>query len=250
MAVEIKGRKFTFDDNGLVTFYLKWHCQTEDEALFEVPSTYRGLTRQGHSGGVWDGNTSQWIVDAIYKGLADGGDSGFGVERGTYRIYGEWREEPIETFPERQKLMEDYGGFIEDKKLKFPETIPLSSAAAAGNALGFAVGFAVGLAVPSATQGSSGGERNPMLNVTSYPVYYEVAEMTYVDTKVDPEVHREVGTVVESLPAGFDYVGEATSWLVDVPSIDKQGNARRITRRWKQVDRIQHLQVLALIRRG
>jgi len=250
MPVEIKGRKFTFDDNGLVTFFLRWHCETEDEALFDVPATYRGLTRRGHSGGVWDGNTSQWIVDAIYKGLADGGDSGFGEELATYRVYGEWREEPIETFPERQRLIDENGGYIEEGKLKFSETKPLSAAAAVGGALGVAVGFAVGLSTPSAAQGSSGGETNPMFNVTTYPVYYEVAEMTYVDTRVAAEVRRDVGTVVESLPAGFDYDGDAKAWLVDVPSIDKQGNAYRITRRWKQVDELKHLQVLALIRRG
>lgn len=245
--IELKGRKFRIDDEGMMTFSLRYHCDTEDEALFSVPTSYRGLVRKGHNGGQWDGDLSQWIVDATFSGLVSG-DAGLTPEdQDQYLITGEWREEPIEAFPDRALLVREFGAFVEDGKLKFPEKMPQStSATAAAGALGFAAGFAVGLATQafSGNGGDAQEEDNPLFGVTTYPVYYEVAERSYVRARVPAEVRRRIGTVLEDLPSGFEYDGEAKAWFVDAPTTQKVGNAWRIVERFREVDQLKHVQAL------
>ena len=252
MATELKGRRFSIDDEGKVTFRLRYLADSEDEALFSIPSTYRGLVRRGHNGGVWDGDLSKYVVDAQYEGLADTGTDP--EEQDQYLITGEWREEPIEAFPDRSLLVRDYGAYVEDGKLKFPEKMPTNQAAeAASSALGFAVGFLVGQAVQAFGGGNSESgeaEDNPLFGVTTYPVFYQTAERSYVRSTVPSDVYRRVGQVLERLPDGFDYDGDAVAWFVDAPTVQKVGNANRIVERFKEVDKLKHVQALyALLRK-
>lgn len=243
MAIELKGRRFDYGENGLLVFRLRWFCDTEDEALFGITPFYRGLERKGHNGAVWDGNTSKWIVDATFKGLADGGPDPESFD--DYVIDGAWREEPIESFPDRALLITEFGAYEEDGKLKFPEKIP--DRKAGGSGIVGVIPFAGG------TSGGTGlepGDPNPLWNTTTYPVYYDQAEHTYVRPRVPAEVYRRRGTVVETLPAGFEYDGDAKAWLYVEPSRRKIGNAWRITERAKEVDKLKHIQALyALIQK-
>lgn len=240
MATEVGKRKFSITDDGAVFFTLQYHCDTEDEALFSIPTTYRGLLRYSHDGGQWVG--SEWVVTAKYRGLP--ASASYDPEEfDQYSIEGEWREEPIEAFPNRKLLIDNYGAYVEDGKLKFPEKLP-STAQGAADALGFAAGFAIGLALSDAGGSADDGEDNPLFGVRSYPVYYDMAEHRYVRETVPGDLTRKAGTIVESLPSGFDYDGDATAWLVDKPSRFKQGNCWRIVERYKEVDELKHIRAL------
>jgi hypothetical protein len=226
MAVQLKGKEFSVSDQGLVAFVIKYYCDSEDEALFSTPSTYRGLPRQGRNGAEWDASSDKWIVTVTYQGLTG---TEPGEDQDDYSIDAEFREEPIEAFPERDLLIKTYGGYIEEGRLKFPETLD----SVKGNTSGLG-------------NGKKTGAKNPLFGLTSYPVMRLVASHTMVRRTVPASVWREVGTVVKSLPSGFDEPGGKT-WLVDAPIIRKKGNAKTITRRWKDIDKLNHLNALYLL---
>lgn len=225
MAVQIKGKSFTYSDTGLLALRLRYFCDSEDDAIFGVPASYRGLVRRGSNGGTWSPDDEKWIVDATYQGLADGKQPSEDLEQ--YDIGGEFREEPIESFPDRALLIANYGAYIDpgDGRLKFPEKLPEKK------------------------RGSSSSRRasaqNPLFGLTTYPVHYEVASHTYIRTSVPARVHNETGSIRASLPAGFSYDGNAKAWFTDAPTASKRGNAWTITERWKEiVVQLAHIEAL------
>lgn len=222
MATQIKGKSFQVSDTGLVAIRLRYFCDTEDDALFGIPSTYRGLTRRGHNGAVWDASEDQWIVDVTYQGLVSGDPA---IDLDQYEIQGEFREEPIESYPDRAGLVSTYGAYIEEGRIKFPETMPTKAS----------TGF---------TSGKTSTQQNPLFGLTSYPVYYEQASHTYVRTSVPASVHNKVGTVLSNLPGGFEYDGPARAWFVDAPLLRKTGNCWTITERYKEMDAMKHINAL------
>lgn len=224
--ITLKGKSFTWSPEGLVAFRIKYFADTEDEALFSTPASYRGLGRRGSNGAEWDAGENKWIVDVTFQGLPDGAAPSEELEQ--FTIQGEWREEPIESFPERASLVSTYGGYIDpsDGRLKFPEA--LVSKAGSGTGL-------------NGSKKASG--KNPMFGVTSYPVLRLVAEHTFVRASAPSGIYSEVGTVVNSLPSGFDEPG-GKIWIVDTPTVIKVGNARRVTKRWKDLDALRHIEAL------
>lgn len=222
MPVQIKGKKFTVSDQGLIALMLRYFCDTEDEAIFSIPDSYRGLIRRGHNGATWEPDDDKWRVDVTYQGLADGSQPGDDMD--SYEISGEFREEPIESFPDRDLLVSQYGAYFEEGRLKFPETLGGTKAA---------TGYS-----------SKTSAKNPLFGTTSYPVYYEVASHSYVRNTVPASVHTRVGTVLDTLPGGFDYRGNSKSWFVDAPQLRKTGNAWQITERFKDLDALVHLNAL------
>ena len=222
MATQIKGKSFQVSDTGLIALRLRYFCDTEDDAIFGVPASYRGLIRRGHNGAEWDAEEDKWIVDVTYQGLVSGDPS---QDLDQYEIQGEFREEPVESFPDRAALIASHGAYIEEGRLKFPETMPAKTGS----------GF---------TSGKATSEQNPLFGLTSYPVYYEQASHTYVRTHVSASVHNKVGTVIANLPSGFEYDGPAKAWFVDAPQLRKTGNAWTITERYKEMDAMKHINAL------
>lgn len=229
MATQIKGRSFTVSDQGIVAIRLRYFCDTEDDALFNIPVIYRNLIRHGHNGGTWDVDDEKWIVDVTYQGIIAADPA---VDLDQFDIQGEFREEPIEAFPDRAALVSTYGAYVEEGRLKFPETLPTKSSAS---------GFA---------SSKTSSAQNPLFGLTSYPVYYETASHSYARTSVPASVHTKVGTIISNLPAGFDYDGSAKAWFVDAPILSKTGSAWRITERYKEIDALKHINALyALIKK-
>lgn len=228
--ITIKGKTFQVSDTGLVAIRLKYLTDSEDEALTGIPYAYRGLIRRGHSGGTWEPDDNKWIVDVTYQGLVAGDPS---EELDQFEISGEFREEPIEAFPERAALQSNYGAYIDNEgRIKFPETLPTKSTSTFGGSTG---------------TGSS--EQNPMFGLTTYPVYYERASHTYIRSSVPSTVHKKKGTIITNLPAGFEYGGDAKAWFVDAPAIRKTGNCWTITENYKEIDALPAINALmALIR--
>lgn len=228
--ITIKGKTFQVSDTGLVAIRLKYLTDSEDEALTGIPYAYRGLIRRGHSGGTWEPDDNKWIVDVTYQGLVAGDPS---EELDQFEISGEFREEPIEAFPERAALQSNYGAYIDNEgRIKFPETMPVKASASFGGATT-----------------SQSSQQNPLFGLTTYPVYYERASHTYVRSNVPGIVHRRKGTIITNLPSGFEYGGDAKAWFVDAPAIRKTGNCWTITENYKEIDALPAINALmALIR--
>lgn len=224
--IQLRGKSLSWTDVGLVSITIKYYCDTEDEALFGLPSSYRGMARRSGSGAEWDAGEDKWIASAVFQGLADGADPSSELEQ--YTIDGEWREEPIEAFPDRALLVSTYGGYIDaaDGRLKFPETLSSSGSGATGF-----------------SSSSKASVKNPMFGVTSYPVLRLVAEHTYVRSSAPSGIYTRVGTVLTSLPSGFDEP-DGKTWIVDTPTIRRIGNARHITERYKDIDMLKHVEAL------
>lgn len=229
--ITIKGKTFQVSDNGLVAIRLKYLCDSEDEALTGIPASYRGLIRRGHSGGTWDADDQKWIVETTYQGLVAGDPS---EDLDQYEIGGEFREEPIESFPERAALVREHGAYIDESgRMKFPEALPTKSAGSFGGATS-----------------SQSSQDNPLFGLTTFPVYYERASHTYIREKVPATVHKRKGTILANLPSGFDYDGDAKAWFVDAPNIRKTGNCWTITENFKEIDAMPAIKTLmALIKK-
>jgi len=220
--ITIKGKSLQKTRTGLITLRLRYLCDTEDEALFQVPQNYRGLLTESISGATWAVNDDKWIIDVTYQGLAAGDPS---AELDQFDIQGEYREEPIESFPDQNYLRTNYQAFIDptDGRLKFPETLSRSKSSS------------------SFSSNKKGTEKNPLFGLTSYPVCYEVASHSYVRSQVPSSVHKRKGTIIASLPSGFDYNGDSRAWFVDAPLVRKSGNAWTITERYKEMNDLPHL---------
>lgn len=251
--IELKGAKFTVSDDGMVKMQRKYHADTELAALTEIPNKYNGLIRRGHNGGQWDAGADEWIVTATYEGqLEDGSDN---PELDQFEIVPEFREEKIENFPDRQALVDQFGAFVEDGKLKFPEALPTRAAGTATGLIGATVagaaGFGaagIGLSAAQSALQAKNFEKNPLFGLTTYPVEYEVATHTFVRSQVPASAHRLKNTVITDLPAGFEYAGDTDAWFVTAPRIVKVGSAKRIVQRYKELPPVmKHIEALYLI---
>ncbi len=224
---ETKGRRFAVDSKGLVTWTVPYFADSEGD-LANLPTQYRGALRTGASGAEWDAGEGKYVVTVTYQGFdpSQGAASG---ELDSYEITPEWREEPIESHPDVAALKAQYGGTVDpsDGRLKFSETLDGKG----GGGTGF-----------GGTKKSSA--KNPLFGVTTYPVLRLVATHSYVRDHIPKGIMSKPGTVVKSLPAGFEGEGNDKTWICDTPQIRKRGNAWEITERWKDVDRLEHLQVL------
>lgn len=212
-AIEIKGKKFSRTKTGEVQFHVTYHCESEEAALYHVPTTYLGLKLDNLSGSEWDGGSRQYLTTGVYIGVP--ADAPEPEEFDTFDFDGEYREEPIETFPRRDLLISVYGAYLDNGKLKFPEVLPVKSR--------------------SRSTRAGAEQQNPMNGVESYPVDFFTARQTMVRKVIPSEVFREKGTIVASLPSGFDYSGEGDAWFVDAPRITSRGNVKQIVRTWKEL---------------
>lgn len=195
-----------------------------------LPSTPTNLPEVDRRITEWDVDNNGFIVTATFEGL-DSGDSQFAEEDDQYTLTSEWREEPIEAFPDRAALEKSYGAYEDPDtgRLRFPET--LEGAATGSTAL---------------AKGKKSSERNPLFGVTTYPVMRMVATHSYVRATVPSAVYATIGQVTKNLPAGFQEPPEKV-WIKDTPSCRKRGNAWEIVEKWKDVDNLKHLEALYLL---
>lgn len=225
--IEIKGQRFTQSDDGEITYFRRYLCDSEEEAMFGIPAIYLGLGLSAGGGARWE--AGKWTRDASYKGFPDGFEPRESQE--TYELEGEFREEKIENFPDRELLEEEYGAYYDEESnlIQFPETIPTPVAKRMG-----------GLTKSQKKEGP-----NPLYGLRTYPVFYEIARHGYVRERVPADVHKRKGTVVDRLPSGFDYQGTAQHWWVDAPRLSKSGRFWRITEIYREIDAMPHLIALA-----
>lgn len=227
MAVVVNQEKFSLGNDGRLRLSVQYLTDTRIEALREIPFLREGLARTSASGSPFISESDgRYLVDAVYEGLIDDPDP----ETDQYEISSEYREQKIETFPDREILRSEWGASEEDGRLVFTPTIKRPSEG--GTGLG-----------PQKTEEIP----NPFYNLTTYPVEYIVATMTILRKRVPAELERTVGTVVDRLPSGFEYEGNAKSFLLRPLQRAKVGGAWRIRAQYQQVDEFKDVQALLVL---
>jgi len=228
MAVIVEKESFTIDRIGKVTLQIQWLADSRGEALRDIPMIQEGLVRTSISASPWvSQNDGRYLVNATYEGVVEELTS---EELEQYELTSEYREAKIETFPDREVLRNEYGAVEEDGRLVFPPTIKQPTSGGSG------LGNRKTAEVP-----------NPFYNLTTYPVEYAVANWTIARRRVPADLERSVGTVISNLPAGFDYRGNAKSWLVRPLQRRKAGNVWEINVQYQQVDEFSDVEALLVL---
>lgn len=227
MAIKIKGVSGGVDRRGLAKVkgrYLFEDISVDDALVAPLPSRFTSLPEAGREFSEWDSDKS-FYMDVTFEGLLKDPTS----DEDQYVILPEWREEPIEAFPDMDALVKKWGAYDEgDGRIKFPQYMS-GGGTAAGTGLGSSSG--------------SKGERNPLYGTTSYPVLRCVAQHSFVRLRKPANLASSVGDVVKNLPAGFEFSGMGP-WIVDVPRMRKRGNAWEIVLTWKSIDNLKHIEAL------
>lgn len=229
MKIQLKGLSGGKDRRGFASFSARYLFTdaTLDEALTgSLPTSITSLPEVGRQFTEWDVDNNGFIIDVNFEGVIDEPTEDDDV----FIITPEWREEPIEAFPNRKALEEKYGAYDEDGRLKFPETLA-GGTTSSGSGLGSNAGTE---------------KKNPLYGTTTYPTLRVVAQQSFCRKKVPASIYRDIGTVVKTLPAGFENPPKGP-WIVDVPRLRKRGNVWEIVRTWKDVDRLEHLEALYLL---
>jgi hypothetical protein len=115
--IQVDKTNFSMRRGGPMVLKIRFAADTEDEALTGIPYTQRGgaLVLQSAESAQWYAGSEKFIVDATYEGLIDDPPP----DMDEYSIDGEWREEKIESFPNRQLLIDQYGAYMKGAELLF-----------------------------------------------------------------------------------------------------------------------------------
>lgn len=223
----MKGIKGSRDRKGLSSYTLTFlitDATLDDGFSLPIPVP-TGLPIVGRSFREWDVDNNGFILDVTCEGLISEPPPGSDE---TFSVQPEWREEPIETFPYQDALVKNYGAYEGGEgTLKFPQYI--KGGASAGGGL--------------AKAQLSGKETNPLYGVRTYPVLRIVASHSYTRRAIPSSVYSRIGTVIKGLPPGFEYPGDKP-FIVDTPVLQSRGNCWSITERYKDIDKLKHLEAL------
>ena len=227
MLIQLNGVSGGIDRRGLVVVKYKFACTDTDEISAlkaTLPVSPAGLAEVGREIENWVSN-SNFIISARFEGDIREEPT---ESQDQFFIGGEWREEPIETFTDREALEKEYGAYEDPDtgRLKFPETLESASSGGIGK--------------------QKASTKNPLFGTTTFPALRLVAVHSYVRKTVPASVFTNVGNVVKNLPAGFDAPPNKT-WIVDTPQVRWRGTCWEIVEKWKDVENLQHLEALYLL---
>jgi len=202
-SFQTTGLKGSRDKTGLVSITVPFYVETLDEAFRVGGSPPVGLHEDSRS--IEDVEGAGYVVHITYEGLESGKDEG----TTDYEFDPSFSEEPIESHPLIQELVDRYQGEVDPKtkKVTFPATL-------AGGGSGL--------------DGSGNEKPNPLAGLSTYVSLRSVFRTTYTARKIPPRLLKEIGTVKSSLPGGFP-TPSGRDWLVMPPKISKRGNAYQIS---------------------
>lgn len=240
MSIQTHGNQGALDDRGFETWTVR-HAPVELEDVRTVgAATFQGLS-QKPGGRRWNQyQAGKYEVFIEYEGLS--GDSpadGILNERAGW--IGSTTEEPIESHPEIDKLVKNYGGYEDGEgALKWPRYLPdelageenETNASGFGTPFGGVSGFTPGAALPDSfgLQGGEGGgeseqEQNYMYGAEVYLARHRVLRHTFASLSYPAEVANLDGKIVSDLP-GIAPGGprEGRNYMVLIPLIEYRGS--------------------------
>lgn len=226
MPIQINTAKFRETAGGPLLYTVQWRCDTEEEAETGIPYTFKqDLILKDKAAAQWHPGKQEFIVTAQYEGLFNDPPP----ELDEFHIDGEFREEKIESFPFRKLLEEQYGAYEKNGRLEFPRLLPKKPQTTTG------------VKPPNSRQQD---EENPLFNVRTYPVFYEVATWRFKRKTLPGSVNGLPGSVVETLPSGFEYDGNAEQWMITKAPRHKRGGCWTVSVHYKAIDKIRHVAAL------
>jgi hypothetical protein len=236
MAIEIDKESFQVDRLGRVRLQRRYLTDSLNEALTGLPKFVDGLPLANIRGSVWvSKNDGRYVVDAVYEGITYENPDGSSDE---YELITEEREQKIESFPDVQRLYDEYSGYIQDNTLQFSQYLPKPKSR-------------LGQPLTLDTMKAKGNEiPNPLFGAKTYPVPHTTAIWRLVRKKVPPSLTSQEGTVIDKLPSGFDYTGPKKQWYVKPLQKRKSGNAWTIEWTAFQVTGFTDLGVLLVLKGG
>jgi hypothetical protein len=237
MAIEIDKESFEIDRMGMMRVKRRYVADSRNEALTGIPRSVDGLPLAGVSGAIWISKTDgRHVVDVIYEGIMTEFPDG---EYDDFELITEEREMPIETYEPFAVLFEEYGAFsnTDTRRVEFPETLPKSAPSKSGSQLGRPLTL-------DTVRNKDKEEPNPFYGVTSYPVSHTSAVWRLVRKRVPNSLIKQERTVIDRLPAGFDYSGPKKNWYVRPLQKRKSGNAWTIEWSAMEVSEFKHLEAL------
>jgi hypothetical protein len=233
MAIEIDKESFQVDRLGKIRLQRRYLTDSRTEALTELPKFVDGLPLSTIQGSVWiSKNDGRHVVDAVYEGLIKDPDESLDE----YELITEEREQKIESFPDVQRLYDEYSGYIEDNTLQFSPYLPKPKSR---------LGQPLTL---DTMAGKSNEIPNPLFGAKTYPVPHTTAVWRMVRKKVPSSLVSQEGLIIDRLPSGFDYSGQKKQWYVKPLQKRKRGNAWTIEWTAFQVTGFTDLQVLLVLK--
>ncbi len=210
-SFQMLGLSGSRDERGLISMALPFNCATLEETLsvglvypFGLPETRRAVSQ------LEDGS---FQVTVTFEGIEGSGEGG---ESETYEFDSMFREEPIESHPNIDKIKSTYGGYERDGRILFPEKLTASKSSGGTGLSG---------------SKSTAGEKNPLFGITTYLVLNAVFRHTYLRRTIPSDLLDRVGTTVDRLPENFP-TPSGRNWLVMPPKAVKRGNVYEISEEW------------------
>jgi hypothetical protein len=213
--IELDREGLERDELGRLRLRVRWLATSRAAALSGPPRTVDGLPLRVHRGQPFISQADgRYVIDAVYEGLTEDP----GPESDSYELRTEEREVAIESFPDRKLLKEVYGAVEGDEgRLEFPAILPRPQSR-----------LGQPLNLDTYRSQDAGPVNNPLYGTTSYAVPFTTAVWRLVRRKVPGGLEAQSRTVIERLPAGFDWRGPKTQWYVRPLQRRRRGNAWEI----------------------
>lgn len=200
------GTKGSRDKTGLFTMTVPFYVEELTQVTQVGRTSPLGLKETNRE--FEDIEGAGFEVSVTYEGFEDGIDEGE-IE---YDFDPSFSEEPIESHPLINELIEHYEGQVDSKSKK--------------------VTFGSTLASRGGGTSKKGKTRkNPLSGLSTYVSLRSVFRMTYTKRSLPASLFKDIGTIKDSLPGGFP-TPSGRDWLVMPPKVSERGNAFQITEEW------------------
>jgi hypothetical protein len=220
--------------DGGASFAVPYALDDLADLFSAVAPVWNGLTWTGETQIKEQPSGPRYLVTATYQGIPQGGSSDGTL--GGPREDGEWEidpadeEVPIERHPNLRELMNDFGGYFEDGKVKFPETLGMLTPSPTGLFGNPQVMTRGGLTRAQ----YSPGDPNPAYGLESFLRPGCTVRRTRVLSTVPADMMQRAREVVETLPIQalrhIDWHGH--NWLTKPPRPSSFGASVRYVEEW------------------
>lgn len=213
----IAGIDFSQDlKTGTKRWVIRWFVRTEDELESVGASEYRGIPLTSRQAANWepDSNEFGFQVDLTYEFDPNQPDE----DGETWSFKSSFSEKSIESHPEIQKIIKEYGGVVDaDGKITWPKDEVKGSLDGSGNFSGTRTrpGLSAGIAAREAMK------KNPLFGETSRLMFFTVATRKYYSKSLS-RAFKGVGKIFKNLPGDGPSIDfdEDQDWVKTAPSVD------------------------------
>lgn len=218
---ELHGEQGDQDELGVVTWMIPYYVESK-AAIFTVGEPPMPGLSERRGGRRWrdaeEGLKGAYEVEVTWEGYVGEGDPE--DQEHVYNLDPEFREERIETHPLWVEIADFYRGTYdeENKEVSFKEFLDHTSH--------------TGLSSGKGPRKGKGKEaiKNPLFGVETYLELGGLFTESYLKNSYPTGILDRIGTIVKSLPAGFETPADK-DWLFMPPSISKRGGVFTVTER-------------------